>query len=32
MKDDFEKWTKSENNVKQLARKFERSIINRTEY
>ena len=26
------KWTKSENNVKQLVRKFERSIIYRTEY
>ena len=28
----LKKWTKSENNVKQLVRKFERSIIKRTEY
>ena len=28
----LKKWTKSENNVKQLVRKFDRSIIKRTEY
>ena len=28
----MKKWTKSENNVKQLVRKFDRSIIKRTEY